>query len=67
MFYVGRIFRGIIRMVLGIVGWGLIFGSYQDPDMIFGGIGWLVLFNLGDLIRLLTGKFRDNTGAYLRT
>ena len=66
LFYVGRIFRGVIRFIIGFFLWSSIFVSIGEPDMLIAGLTLLLLFNIGDLLRLLLGKFRDNTGMCLR-
>lgn len=68
LFYVGRIKAGIIRLALGILCWVLIISGIGDAsaEMIFGGIFFLVAFNIADLIKLLLGSFRDNVGCALR-
>lgn len=74
LFYVGRIGAGIIRMVFGIGMWAVMIGSTVNPEewgtsgvpMVLIGVIALLLFNVADIFKLLLGKFRDNTGNYLR-
>lgn len=74
LFYVGRIGAGIVRMILGIGVWIVMIGSTVNPEewgtsgvpMVLIGVLMLLLFNVADVFKLLLGKFRDNTGNYLR-
>lgn len=68
LFYVGRIKSGLIRFFLGTLFWSLIIGGIHDleVEMVVGGIAFLVIFNVVDLVKLLLGAFRDNVGAALR-
>lgn len=68
LFYVGRIKYGIIRFVLGILFWVLLFTGIAEGEfgMIFGGIVCMIVFNIVDYIKLCLGTFRDNVGAFLR-
>ena len=69
LFYVGRIKAGLIRLVLGVLLWYLFIAGITEGEvaMIVSGIGFLVLFNLVDLFKLLLGTFKDNVGAVLRS
>lgn len=69
LFYVGKIKVGLIRLVLGILLWYLFITGITEGEiaMILGGIGFLVLFNLVDLFKLMLGTFKDNVGAVLRS
>lgn len=64
LFYVGKIKAGIIRFVLGLFAWVLIF--HGTSDSVFGGVAVLIIFNIVDLVKLLLGTFQDNVGEYLR-
>lgn len=74
LFYVGRIGAGVVRMIFGIGMWAIMIGSTVDPEawgtsgipMVLIGVLALLLFNVADIFKLLFGKFRDNTGCYLR-
>ena len=64
LFYVGKIKAGIIRFVLGLFAWVLIFDGASEA--VFGGVAMLIVFNIVDLVKLLLGTFQDNVGEYLR-
>lgn len=67
-FYVGRIKAGLIRFVIGLLLWVLIIEGIVEHEtgMIVPGIGFLIVLNLFELIKISLGKFRDNVGNYLR-
>lgn len=68
LFYVGRVKAGLIHAFIGVLLWALFIAgiSEGEPAMIAAGIGFLILFNIPDLIKLSLGKFKDNVGDYLR-
>lgn len=68
LFYVGRVKAGIFRLVFGILFWVLLINGISEGEMVLiaSGIGYLVAFNLFDLIKLGLGTFKDNVGNYLR-
>lgn len=68
LFYVGRIKAGLLRLVFGILFWVLLINGISEGEtvLIVSGIGYLVAFNLFDLIKLGLGTFKDNVGNYLR-
>lgn len=67
-FYVGRIKAGLIRFVIGVLLWVLFIDGIVEHEtaMIASGIGFLIVLNLFELVKLSLGKFRDNVGNYLR-
>lgn len=68
LFYVGRIKAGLLRLVFGLLFWVLLINGISEGEtvLIVSGIGYLVVFNLIDLIKLGLGTFKDNVGNYLR-
>lgn len=68
LFYVGRIKVGLIRAFIGILLWVLTIDGIAElqPAMIVSGIGFLILINVFDFVKLSLGTFKDNVGDYLR-
>lgn len=68
LFYVGRIRHGLIRAFFCILFWSLLISGISEGEaaMIATGIGFITVFNLPDLFKLLLGTFRDNVGNCLR-
>lgn len=69
LFYVGRIGAGFLHLIIGLGIWGMMIGSFIEPDLsgaFIPGILMLALLNLPAFIKLKLGKFKDNIGNYLR-
>ncbi len=67
-FYVGRLKVGFIRLLIGVLLWSLVIAGFAEHEkaMTVSGIVALVVINLVELAIIGLGRFRDNTGAFLR-
>ena len=70
-FKVGKVKRGIIRLVLGLFLWAVVFtsigqGVKENTSVIVTMLVILAALSLADLVRIQLGMFRDNVGAAVR-
>ena len=68
-FYVGRIGAGFLRLLIGLLLWGVIITGIVQKEaapVIVAPAVALVVINLVELAIIALGRFRDNTGAFLR-
>lgn len=74
-FKVGKIKKGLIRLMYGLIAWGICITAVSDPEMFSSDSGtfpvillFALLFipSIYDLIRIALGIFRDNIGNAVR-
>lgn len=68
-FYVGRLKIGFIRLLIGLLLWGVVITGIVQKEaapVIVAPAVALVVINLVELAIIALGRFRDNTGAFLR-